>query len=86
MMTEPTKFPVSMIEAGNLAQGAEVVSVGKSEAEKAADYKKRALEMLEPFLRLRDEAMRDGLTINFSVGLDNYGRNQALDLHVAKRF
>ena len=65
----------------------EVVSIGKSEAERAEEIKRRAKELLEPFLRYKDEAAREGFIINWQViGPDAFGRNQVVDLHLVKRF
>ena len=70
-----------------MSEDSKVISIGKSEADKAAELKKRAAELLEPFCRLRDEAMREGLLIGFGgVAVGPSGRNEVVDLHVMKRF
>ena len=64
-----------------------VVAMGKNESDKAAEYKQRAIELLEPFLRLKDEAAREGFIIGWqAIAPDAFGRNQIIDLHLVKRF
>lgn len=67
---------------------AEIVSIeGKTETDRAAEYKKRANELIEPFLRLKDEAAREGFLINWGgIAPDAFSRHQIIDLHLIKRF
>lgn len=63
-----------------------IVAFGKSETERAEEIKRRAVELLEPFLRLKDEAAREGFLIECQFIVDALGRPQIVDLHLIKRF
>lgn len=59
----------------------------KPEAELAADYKARAVEALRPMLSLMDEAAEDGFLIRWMALQPNaFGKHEAVDLHLVKRF
>lgn len=66
----------------------EIVSIeGKTDSDRAAEYKKRTVDLIEPFLRLKDEAAREGFLINWGgIAPDAFGRHQLIDLHLVKRF
>ena len=46
----------------------EIVSIeGKTDIDRAAEYKKRTVDLIEPFLRLKDEAAREGFLITWAM-------------------
>ena len=64
-----------------------VATIGKSEADKAREFKERAAEIMKGFCALQDEAGRDGLKIIWATIQPNaFGKNEVIDLHVMKRF
>ena len=48
---------------GNVIRPDGVFEVISGDKERAAEFKKRTLEIMEPFLRLKDEAAKDGFLI-----------------------
>ena len=58
-----------------------------SEADRAADLKRRAAEALAPVLAIMDEAVRQGLMVRWAnVGMNSFGMHEVIDLHIEKRF
>ena len=65
----------------------EVVAIGKSETDRAAELKARAQKLLIELSTIMDEAMRDGLSIRFaSIQLNAWGKHEVVDLHIVKSF
>ena len=63
------------IEANVIRPGG-VFEVISGDKERAAEFKKRALELMEPFLRLKDEAAKEGFLIQWANIVPNpYGRH-----------
>ena len=56
----------------------------RSDAEVAAEFKKRAIEVYEPVLQLLNEAHAAGFEININSGLAPIGRHMITLLRVAK--
>ncbi len=56
----------------------------KSDAEVAAEFKKRAIEAYEPVLQLLNEAHAAGFEINITSGLAPVGKHMITLLRVAK--
>ena len=64
-----------------------ILDTGPSEADKAAELKERMRKLLVEVCGLMDEGMREGLMIRWAnIGMNPYGRHEAVDLHVMKRF
>ena len=64
-----------------------VASIGKSEAEKAAELKSRANKLIVELCTLMDEGMRDGLAIRWqNIAMNAWGKHEVIDLHIQKRF
>jgi outer membrane protein assembly factor BamA len=64
-----------------------VATIGKSEADKAREFKERAAEIMKGFCALKDEAAREGFLINWvTIQPNAFGKNEVIDLHVLKRF
>jgi outer membrane protein assembly factor BamA len=65
----------------------EIATIGKSEADKAREFKERAAEIMKGFCALKDEAAREGFLIAWvSIQPNAFGKNEVIDLHVLKRF
>ena len=60
---------------------------GKTDQMRADELKRRTLDIMEPFLRLKDEAAKDGFLIVWQgIAPNPYGRHEIVDLHLVKRF
>lgn len=64
---------------------AEVIEL-ETETQKAVRYKSEMIVVLEPLLQLMDRAKRDGLLIEFQLGVDHYGRAHVCSSAIVKRF
>ncbi len=65
-----------------------VVSTGKSEADRAAGLKGRAQKLFIELCVVMDEGLREGLLIRFAGVSTNpfTGKYEVVDLHIEKRF
>ena len=65
-----------------------VINMPASEADRAADLRHRADDLLKQLCVVMDEGMRQGLLIQFNgVGVSPMtGRHEVIDLRVVKRF
>jgi hypothetical protein len=72
-------------KGGNI--GVASISAGRTEAQIAADYRAKALTLLEELAGLLTEARKDhGMTITFQIsGADAFGRSSISMLEVAKK-
>ena len=60
---------------------------GKTDQMRAVELKAQAMEAIVPFLRLMDEAARDGFLLRWQVIAPNaYGRHEMVDVNMLKRF
>jgi hypothetical protein len=64
---------------------AEIIPL-ETEKQKAERYKIEVAEALRPVLALMDEAKKDGLLIEFQLGIDSYGRAAVSNAAVVKRY
>ena len=79
---------VNLVAGGKIIDGQVVELIpGKTDQARAAELKRRTLEVMEPFLRLKDEAAKDGFLIVWQgIAPNSYGRHEIVDLHLVKRF
>ncbi len=57
---------------------------GKSDAEKAEDFRERSLAALEPLLVILNEAAVEGFAVNFTIGPDGFKRTVLQALTISK--
>jgi hypothetical protein len=65
---------------------AQLVTTGKTEAERAAELKQKFQEALRPAMEVMDEANREGLCVHFHIDLDPFGRHTIQVLELIKKF
>lgn len=80
--------PIPMILPGEIMHAREPIALvpGKSDAELAAEFKRRAADALEPLCRLCDEARDAGFDLGFQLGQMWNGKTGIAALSLMKRF
>ncbi len=61
-----------------------VVDTGKPDAVVAKELRDRATPLLEQVCELMNDARRQGLTLNFQLGTDGFGRSRVASLDIVK--
>jgi len=61
-----------------------LASTGRSDRDVAADLKARIREALTEVAAVMDEANRCGMRVQFSLGIDSFGRNVVASLDVVR--
>ena len=56
----------------------------KTDVERAAELRALATPLLQQLCTIMDDARRDGLTLNFGIGADSFGRHTVNALTVVK--
>lgn len=59
---------------------------GKTDAEKAVEFKGRIVEALKPVMAIIDEAQREELNINYQIATDALGKATIVQLNITKTF
>lgn len=57
---------------------------GKSDAQKAAEYRTRLQALLNDCADIANEASREGIVVNWAMGRDGYGLMRVMDIQISK--